>query len=128
MVTGMFVAAASFAIAATIQEAIDAQGVGKVNVAWQIIAYLVLTTSEVMVSITALEFAYTQAPKKMKSTVMGLFLLTVTAGNVLVSVLASLGDLPPAQFFWLFAGLACVVGVVMGARAYYYVPHDFPQE
>ena len=38
-----------------------------------------------MVSITCLEFAYTQAPRSMKSLVMALFLLTVSLGNYLTS-------------------------------------------
>ena len=41
-----------------------------------------------MVSITGLEFAYTQAPKKMKSTIMGFWLLNVTMGSLLVVLLA----------------------------------------
>jgi POT family proton-dependent oligopeptide transporter len=35
-----------------------------------------------MVSITGLEFAYTQAPKKMKSVIMALFLMSVSLGNL----------------------------------------------
>ncbi|UCG48453.1 MAG: hypothetical protein JSU94_01505, partial [Phycisphaerales bacterium] len=43
-------------------------GIGyKPSLGWQFFAYIILTAAEVMVSITALEFAYTQAPKKMKS-------------------------------------------------------------
>ena len=38
-----------------------------------------------MVSITCLEFAYTQAPRSMKSLVMALFFLTVSLGNYLTS-------------------------------------------
>src|SRR4051794_25337636 len=38
----------------------------KVSVGWQALAFVVLTISEVMVSITGLEFAYTQAPRAMK--------------------------------------------------------------
>jgi POT family proton-dependent oligopeptide transporter len=39
-----------------------------------------------MVSITALEFAYTQAPKTMKSIIMALFLLSVSAGNAFAAI------------------------------------------
>ena len=42
---------------------------------WQILAYVVLTATEVLVSITALEFSYKQAPLRMKSFIMALFLL-----------------------------------------------------
>jgi len=55
------------------------------NLAWQIPAYLILTTAEVLVSVTALEFAYTQSPRSMKSIVMGAFLLTTTCGNFFVA-------------------------------------------
>ena len=41
---------------------------------WQVFAYIIMTAAEVLVSITALEFSYTQAPKAMKSFIMGLFL------------------------------------------------------
>ena len=51
------------------------------SIAWQLFAYAVLTASEVMVSITCLEFAYTQAPVSMKSAVMALFLFSVSLGN-----------------------------------------------
>ena len=68
-----------FAISAMLQEWID-QG-QRPSVFWQVLAYLILTASEVMVSITALEFAYTQSPRKMKSFVMAVFLVSVAVGN-----------------------------------------------
>ena len=64
-----------------------------------------MTTGEVLVSVTGLEFAYTQAPRAMKSTVMGFWQLCVTFGNVLVAFLAPLQTLSLARFFWIFAGL-----------------------
>ena len=56
------------------------------SIAWQLFAYAILTASEVMVSITCLEFAYTQAPKSMKSLVMAVFLFSVSLGNLFTSV------------------------------------------
>jgi proton-dependent oligopeptide transporter, POT family len=137
MVTGMLMASASFAIAALIQEAIDANGAGVVSIWWQVLAYLVLTTAEVLLSITALEFAYTQAPKRMKSVVMGLFLLTVTLGNAFVSGLTMAKDniasvlnmkFGEAEFFWFFCLAAIIVGVLMGIRGAFYVQRDFTQD
>ena len=62
---GLFVMVVGFAMVAILQESID-QG-NRPSIGWQILAYALLTASEVMVSITCLEFSYTQAPKKMKS-------------------------------------------------------------
>ena len=39
-----------------------------------------------MVSITGLEFSYTQAPNSMKSSVMALWLLTVASGELFVGL------------------------------------------
>jgi proton-dependent oligopeptide transporter, POT family len=54
-----------------------------VSVSWQLWAYFIITAAEVMVSITALEFSYQQAPNRMKSFIMSLFLLSITFGNLI---------------------------------------------
>jgi POT family proton-dependent oligopeptide transporter len=76
---GLFTIASSFLIVARIEARIQAGEI--VSVWWQILAYVVLTASEVLVSITALEFSYKQAPLRMKSFVMAMFLLTTALGN-----------------------------------------------
>ncbi|MEM9366248.1 MAG: POT family MFS transporter [Planctomycetota bacterium] len=76
---GLFVMIGGFAIIAWLQNRVDLGG--EPSIAWQFLAYGVLTASEVMVSITCLEFAYTQAPKSMKSVVMAVFLFSVSLGN-----------------------------------------------
>ena len=81
---GLFVMVAGFAIIAVLQERIDAGS--QPSISWQFLAYGVLTASEVMVSITCLEFAYTQAPRTMKSLVMAVFLASVSLGNVFTAV------------------------------------------
>lgn len=81
---GLFVMTGGFAIVAVLQEKVDAGA--QPSIAWQFLAYGVLTASEVMVSITCLEFAYTQSPKTMKSVVMAVFLASVSLGNVFTAV------------------------------------------
>lgn len=76
---GLFVMVPGFAIVAMLQTWIDSGQTP--SIAWQLFAYAVLTASEVMVSITCLEFAYTQAPVSMKSVVMAVFLFSVSLGN-----------------------------------------------
>ena len=127
MTLGMFITALSFVAIALIQAQIDTQGSGVVNVGWQIIPYILVTIAEVMVSITGLEFAYTQAPKRMKSTVMGFWMLTVSVGQVLVTLLASLEDLPRVKFFWVFAALMGGATFLFAIRARFYKFKDYTQ-
>ncbi|MEM1085535.1 MAG: POT family MFS transporter [Verrucomicrobiota bacterium] len=91
---GLFIMASSFALIALIQQWIDAGQ--RPNIAWQILAYALLTASEVMVSIVALEFAYTQSPKTMKSTVMCFYLFAVALGNFFVAQLNKQIQIPSA--------------------------------
>jgi proton-dependent oligopeptide transporter, POT family len=132
--TGLVLTAISFVIIALIQTWIDgieadcaAQGTMykdlaasmKPNISWQILAFVILTAGEVLVSITCLEYAYTQAPPSMKSTIMASYLLTVTLGNVLVSVIQNniksggfFAQFHGAGFFWLFTGICAATAVL----------------
>jgi proton-dependent oligopeptide transporter, POT family len=90
-----------------------------VIIAWQLLAYVILTAGEIMVSITGLEYAYTQAPPSMKSTIMGCYLLMVTLGNVLVSMIQKnienggfFAAYKGASFFWLFTGICAATAVL----------------
>ncbi len=76
---GLFLTALSFVVIALVQEAVDAGA--RPSVGWQLLAFVLLTAGEVMVSIVALEFSYTQAPRAMKSVIMGIFFLSVSLGN-----------------------------------------------
>jgi POT family proton-dependent oligopeptide transporter len=83
MGTGMFFCAFSFLIVAWIENQL-VQG-AKMGVLWQSWPYLVLTIGEVLVSNTALEFAFREAPVSMRSTLMSFWLLTIAIGNLAVS-------------------------------------------
>jgi POT family proton-dependent oligopeptide transporter len=80
---GFFLCVIAFLIPAWIELAIAAGG--RPNIRWQLAAYVLLTAAEVFVSITCLEFSYTQAPRTMKSLVMSLFLASVALGNLFTS-------------------------------------------
>ena len=82
---GLFLTAASYVIVALLQKQIEA-GI-HLSVAWQTAPYIVLTTAEVLVSTTGLEFAFTQAAPEMKSTIMSFWLLTVSFGDLLVAAI-----------------------------------------
>jgi proton-dependent oligopeptide transporter, POT family len=120
MTWGMFVAAASFAMVAILQMWMDSSS-DKINVMWQFFPYLVITIAEVMISITGLEFAYTQAPRSMKSSVMSIWLLTVFFGNLITAYVAKINFFPMASvgYFMFFAGLMAFFAAIfafMGSR------------
>lgn len=77
--SGLFLMAVAFTLTSLIQVWIE--NGERPTIAWQVLAYALLTASEIMVSIVGLEFAYTQAPKRMKSIIMSLFLFSVSFGN-----------------------------------------------
>ncbi|KAA0137076.1 POT family MFS transporter [Gimesia chilikensis] len=116
---GFFLAAASFAISALLESWIIHAPDNPPHILWQAIPYLVLTSAEVMVSITCLEFSYTQAPKSMKSFIMSLFFLSMTVGNLLtagvnevIMVDEQSSYLEGARYFWFFSGLMLVAAVL----------------
>lgn len=122
---GMFLAGIAFVLAAGLQEAIDA---GRhPSIAWQLLAYLILTAAEVMVSITCLEFAYTEAPRMLKSLVMSFYLVSVAVGNLFTGVVNFFiqnpdgsSKLPGADYFWFFSGLMMVTVLVFSLASRWY--------
>ena len=117
---GMFLTALSFVVAAGIENMI--QRGETPHIAWQAFAYVVLTSGEVMVSITGLEFSYTVAPKNMKSIVMAIWLLSVSLGNAVTAIVNTViqnadktSKLPGASYYWFFTApmLAAAVGFML---------------
>jgi POT family proton-dependent oligopeptide transporter len=47
---------------------------------------VIVTAAEIMVSITGLEFSYSQAPKTMKSVIMAVWMLSISLGNYVTAV------------------------------------------
>ena len=114
---GLFALVLSFVIVAWIQMRIDAGETP--HVLWQILAFIPLTAGEVLVSVPHLEFSYTQAPKKMKSLVMCLYLGSIALGNTFTAAVNffiqnkdGTSKLPGATYFWFFAGLMLVTAIV----------------
>jgi POT family proton-dependent oligopeptide transporter len=85
----------------------------KVSMWWIVLAFVLLTASEVLVSTVGLELAFTAAPNSMKSFVTACFLVTVFFGNLLnIPVTQFYGDLGPGLFFALMGGL--MLGIAVG--------------
>ncbi len=88
MSAGMVFGAASFVVCGFLQSRLDHGAV--LSVAWQLAPYIVLEIGEVLLSATALEFAFEQAPPSMKSIIMSFWLMTIAGGNFLIAVFTKL--------------------------------------
>ena len=130
---GFFLAVPSFVIIGLVQSWIDAGQFPSIG--WQIVAYAILTAAEVLVSITCLEFSYTQAPNSMKSLIMGFFMLSVSLGNIFtagVNVFIQNSDgtskLAGASYFYFFSGLMFATAVLFILVTIFYKPKEYLQE
>ena len=130
---GLWIMGFSFTLVSILQERIDLGD--SPNMGWQILACLLLTVSEVLVSITCLEFAYTQAPKEMKSFVMAIFLLTVSLGNYFTSAVKFFiinedgsSKLPGASEFWFWTILVFIAAIFFIRVSKNYEVKEYLQE
>jgi POT family proton-dependent oligopeptide transporter len=128
---GLILTATSYLIVGWLQHRIE--GGQKLSLAWQGVSYIILTTAEILVSTTGLEFAYTQAAPSMKSMVMSFWLLTVAIGNLLVTTITQLGgghgsDSVTSGRFYLYAILTFAVSVLFIAIAIRYRYREYTPE
>jgi POT family proton-dependent oligopeptide transporter len=116
---GMFLSAISYIAVAALQRSVEAGA--QISVLWQIVPYIILTTAEVLVSTTGLEFAFREAAPEMKSTIMSFWLLTIAFGNLLVTAITKLFSGSGANAhsasvstsrFLMYAGLTFVVAIL----------------
>merc|ERR1719427_1559986 len=92
-----------------------------ISVLWILPQFVIITIGEVFLSITGLEFSYSQAPPSMKSVLASVWLLTVSFGNVIVLIVAEAKFVEKqANEFFLFAGLVLVAGIIFAWLAYRY--------
>ena len=125
---GIAISALAWVVAGAIQLRLDAGA--ELSIGWQTWPYLLLTFGEVLVSATALEFAYSQAPHAMKGVIMAFWYLTSTFGGLWV-LLTNEGVRHPAVIAWIggqgwsenaflmffFAGFAALAALAFAAYA-----------
>jgi hypothetical protein len=99
-----------------------------IHILWLIPQYFVITASEIMISVTGLEFSYSQAPDSMKSVVQAAWLLTVAFGNIIVIIVASAKALDQASEFFMFAILMLLDMFLLMWLAYRYTPRYGPAQ
>lgn len=97
------------------------------NVFLQVPQILVISMGEIMVSITGISFAYSQAPNTMKSLLQAGWLLTIFAGNlidVIVIATQSIKTLWVELFFFAALIFLFTIPFVLLARNYKYVEDE----
>jgi len=132
---GIAFSGVSWIVAGVLQLWID--GGAEVSLAWQSLPYLLLTFGEVLVSATALEFAYSQAPHAMKGVIMAFWYLTSTFGSLWVlltnagvrndgfkAMIANTGLSEPAFLMFFFAVFAFVAAAAFALYARRYPMQD----
>lgn len=76
-------------------------------------AYILIATSELFVNVPALEYAYSKAPKKMKSFVMGIQLFTSAISAALGEAFNPISQDPKlVENYGIIAGLVSAAGIV----------------
>lgn len=107
MGVGMLVAVLAFLASAGVQHLIDTSSPKSLTVFLQLPQITLISVAEILISVTGLEFAYTQATPALKSSITAVFLLTTAVGNLLTGVLYSAVSrvMGAASIYAFFAGL-----------------------
>lgn len=109
---GMFCSASAFVIAAIVQFAVD-RSEEKLHIVYQIPQHMVLAFGEVLVYVQFLQFAYTQAPREMKSVLQAFFSMVIGGGNLIVALIATTEIFASIAYEYLmFAGIV-YVGMIL---------------
>lgn len=130
---GFFLATIAFAIPAIIETKIS-NGFHP-SIGWQVLAYIFMTVAELLISITCLEFSYTQAPLKMKSFIMSIYMLSVSCGNLFTAIINMIiesahgkSKLTGPAYYWFFTGLVLLTAVIFIFVVIYYKPRTYIRE
>lgn len=133
---GLAFAASSFVAVALMQQVMDRGQ--QLSVLWQLLPYTLLTFGEVLVSATGLEFAYSQAPARLKGVLMAFWSLSTTIGNLWVllanasvksdGVTAAIkaqgwGVISTQMYFFAIFAFVAAAGFGLYARSYTVVDH-----
>lgn len=111
MSAGMVLGAVSFFICGLLQARMDRGET--LSIVWQLVPYVILEAGEVLLSATALEFAFDQAPKQLKSVMMSFWLMTIAGGHFLIAAFTGLNErfvhAKGAPEFYFYAVMMMVV-------------------
>ncbi len=129
---GFFLMTLSFLLVAWLEQRIESGDVP--HAAWQLLGYVILTSAEIMVSITALEFAYSQAPNFMKSFIMALYLSAIALGNLFTAGVNFFNETPDGSqrldgpaYYLFFSGVMFITAMLFLLVIRYYKEKTYIQ-
>lgn len=124
MACGLFLAAASFIIAAFLETQIDKNFI---HILWLIPQYFVLVMAEIMLYIPNMNFAYSEAPASMKSVMLAFVYLTMAGGNLFMVFISGSRLFESQVYEFLFFAIVMLVDMMIFitlAINYKYVKRD----
>jgi len=122
---GMFLTALSFLVSGILELVIQSKPDKSLHTMWQVPQYLILTIAEILVSITGLEFAYSQAAPSMKSILQACWLLVIAFGNLLATIITAIGNFENrAHGIFIYTGFMLLFSFIFTYLAWRYVPRD----
>jgi len=127
MSIGLVFTSSALIVAGFVQLQVDAHPPHTITVLWIIPQFILISCAEIFLSVTAFEFAYSQAPTTMKGMLTALFLLTVALGNVLVTIISQV-QFDLAIEYFAFAGFIFLVFLWFCYIAYHYTYADESQK
>ncbi|KAF4185507.1 hypothetical protein CNMCM8927_001334 [Aspergillus lentulus] len=113
MTTGFVAIAFAIAIAAIIQQLIYQSPPSRVSILLQIPVYALIGLSEFFASLSGMEYAYTKAPRSMRSIVSALFLLTCTIGSTVGVTLSPVSVDPKVLVEYAFLSITMFATAVV---------------
>jgi len=95
------------------------RSVTKITIFWILPQYFLVSCAEILLSITGLEFAFSEAPASMKGMMTAIFMSTTAIGNGFIAILSLMEfDIYIKDF--VFAGLIFLVLIVFSVISYFY--------
>jgi len=91
----------------------------QLSMAWIVPQYILISCAEILLSISAIEFSYQEAPATMKGIVTAVFQCTTAIGNALISILARL-TIPLWITDFVLAGIILIVFIFFTTIATFY--------
>jgi POT family proton-dependent oligopeptide transporter len=95
-------------------DCMDGKVPNKVSVFFQAPAYTLVAISEILASVAGIEYAYAKAPKSMRSSIMAIYLSTVSVGIFVAMAVLPLTMDPRLTWMYVILGIGTLLaGVVM---------------